>query len=93
MIIQVLSKKGLFVSLVVLFFLIFLIYSGSSDEKKTERVQITTCGTIYKCTFVNELLSVGFSENEALQNIHSCKDRECPYHHPRSYSNLALIKK
>jgi len=93
MIVQVLSKKELFLSIIVLFFFLCLICLNDSNEKKPENVQITAFGTALECTFVNELLSVGFSEDEALQNIHSCKDRECPYHYPRLYFNLALDSK
>ena len=92
MIVQGLSKKGLLFSAIFLFFALFFICLEDNSAKKDENIQVTVLRTVSECTFVNELISVGFSENEAIQNVNSCKDRVCPFHHPKSYPSIALIK-
>ncbi len=92
MTIEGVSKKGLLISAVFLFFALFLICLDDDSEKKDESAPAVTLSTVSECTFVNELISVGFSEEEALQNINSCKDLACPLHHPWSYTHIALGK-
>jgi hypothetical protein len=91
MVVQKLSKNGLLFSSVFLFFALFFFCLDDENGKRDEKAQITVSGNVSECTFVNELISVGFSESEALQNIHSCKDRACPFHHSKSHINIAFV--
>ncbi len=92
MTVQVFTKKKLLFSVVFLLFSLLLVGFDDNGKEKKENVQAAALRVVSECTFVNELVSAGFSGSEALQNIGSCKDRECPYHYPKSHCNIALMK-
>ncbi len=92
MVTQMSSKMKLFIPFLFLVFVFSLVYIGSREEEEPENDSMVIYESVFRCTFVNDLRSVGFSESEALQNINSCKDKNCPYHGFIPQYNLAVSR-
>ncbi|MFA6779635.1 MAG: hypothetical protein WCU80_07640 [Paludibacteraceae bacterium] len=58
-------------------------FGAAEQGKETISTEFYASLPSDSCTFYSELVSIGFSKDEALYNITCCKDDKCPYHHNR----------
>lgn len=79
-----LSIAAVVIALVIGIYQLKVHFFGEADkDNEPVKTEFFANHSPDSCTFYNELISLGVTEEEAMYNIECCKDKNCPYHHKK----------